>query len=216
MIQAYQKDSKSRIWFKKKLREALTSFSSFNKLQKSELFNEFCRLAFHVENIQMRDLDKVIKLINKYDRKLDYNKKKHDLQNMIKSDEVDTAGKGYPVIFYACSKHNKAATDHVDHQGKLYVDRFWKYKLVSHGTPEWLIKTTEKVIRREGYKTIQEIMGYPVYLGTRPNCRHFFIQVDLLSGLTMSEDVLAPDMNVRARRRTADKINKEIKKELGL
>lgn len=216
MIQKYQKDSKSRIWFKKKLRETLNSFPSFNKFQKAELFNKFCELAFHTEDIQMRDLDDIIKTINKFERKIDYKKKKTDLQKNIKEELTDTAGKGYPVIFFVCSQHTNSACDHKEYQGKIYVDRFWKHKLMMHGTPDWLIQTAEKIIKKEGYKSIQEIMGHPVYLGTRPNCRHFFTPVDLLSGLTSPAESLAPKVHVRARRRTSKKIRQQIKKELEL
>ena len=73
-------------------------------------------------------------------------------------------------IFFICSQHEKPAKDHADYQGKIYVDRFWRQKVSDENRYAVL-----SYIRNHNVLTVQEIMGSPVYLITRPNCKHFFI-----------------------------------------
>lgn len=73
-------------------------------------------------------------------------------------------------IFFICSVHEKPAKDHADWQGRIYVDRFWRTKV-----DESLRRAVESYIKNHNIYTVQEIMNAPVYLITRPNCKHFFI-----------------------------------------
>lgn len=180
------------------------------------LFNEITRLAFHVDTVDLEQLEKLFKIVKKAERRLIYLKKKEDIKHLLTTDFKNATGRGYPAVFFICSKHNKCADDHEEYQGKIYVDRFWRSKLILHGTPEWLLQATEKFVRKNQIKSIQEISGRPVYLGTRNNCRHFFTVVDLLSALTLSEEVLVPEIRVRARKENLEKFYKEIKKVLSM
>lgn len=75
-------------------------------------------------------------------------------------------------IFYVCSKHIKPAEDHKDYQGKIYVDRFWRTKV-----DKGLYRAISAYIKNHQVVTIQEIMGPPVYMTTRPYCKHYFSPV---------------------------------------
>ncbi|WP_281512168.1 hypothetical protein [Mammaliicoccus vitulinus] len=82
-------------------------------------------------------------------------------------------------IFFLCSVHAKPAEDHKDYQGKIYVDRFWRMKL---DTDEERY-AVGSYIKNKNIQTVQEIMGKPVWLTTRPYCKHYFIPLK-------TEDVL--------------------------
>lgn len=69
-------------------------------------------------------------------------------------------------IFYLCSKHGDSAKDHVNWQGKIYVDEKWDWYNKDRGVLEFL--------NDHRIPTIQWVIGEPVYMVTRPNCRHFF------------------------------------------
>lgn len=73
-------------------------------------------------------------------------------------------------IFYLCSEHGDCAKDHLDYQGKVYVDENWSSLDL---TPEQKIEI-EKYIKLNNIMSFQGICGKPVWLFTRPNCRHFF------------------------------------------
>ena len=67
---------------------------------------------------------------------------------------------------YLASSHNDCAKDHLKWQGKLYYD---------DKAPEEIVKWAQN----HGHKSIQWVMGEPVWFITRPNCRHFFKSLPL-------------------------------------
>ena len=89
------------------------------------------------------------KVINEQLRKEQDNEKNHIIRDYVKSSDA---------IFYLASSHNDCAEDHKPYQGKIYVDE--KYK---KDYPQ--------------FKTIQWVMGSPVYFVTRPYCRHYFVKI---------------------------------------
>lgn len=64
--------------------------------------------------------------------------------------------------FYLCSSHNDCAKDHLEWQGKIYIDENCK-------DPKCLALANQYHMR-----TYQWVIGKPVWLVTRPNCRHYF------------------------------------------
>lgn len=82
------------------------------------------------------------------------------------------AGQG---VFYLCSWHINPAEDHKDWQGRIYVDRFWRNILQGDVAR---LKAVEAYIRNRNIKTVQWVTGAPVYMITRPYCRHFFTGLD--------------------------------------
>ena len=76
------------------------------------------------------------------------------------------------IIFFLCSYHSNPAMDHKDYQGKIYVDRYWRTKV--NGVDYYKVAS---YIKNHNVETIQSIMGEPVYLTTRPYCKHYFTPV---------------------------------------
>ena len=95
-------------------------------------------------------------------------------------------------IFFICSVHEKPAQDHKDFQGKIYVDRFWRQKV--SGAQFYPVLS---YIKNHQVLTVQGIMGAPVWLTTRKNCKHFFIPLDTLSVLHRSERSLREEIGYR-------------------
>lgn len=83
-----------------------------------------------------------------------------------------------PVVFYLCSHHAKPAKDHEKWEKKLYVDRFWRSNLEGKVDDETL-KTVGKYIKNHNIRTVQWVTGAPVYLVSRPFCKHYFVPVPL-------------------------------------
>lgn len=75
-----------------------------------------------------------------------------------------------PKIFYLASQHKDSASDHAPYQGKMYIDEKWRSSITDR---EQIIQI-EKYISQHDVKTVQWVMGEPVWFITRPNCRHYF------------------------------------------
>lgn len=78
-------------------------------------------------------------------------------------------------IFYLCSKHDDCAEDHEAYQGKIYYDHFWKRYVRSQYARDLVSKRIDHYAMQE----YQKILSKPVWLITRPNCRHYFKQISL-------------------------------------
>lgn len=64
--------------------------------------------------------------------------------------------------FYLCSSHSDSAKDHAPYQGKVYIDEECDdYKCLM-------------LARQYHMVTYQWVIGKPVWMVTRPNCRHYF------------------------------------------
>ena len=77
--------------------------------------------------------------------------------------------------FFICSSHAKPAKDHADWEGKLYFNQDW---LDNHQEDSELARV-RRIIAARKLISVQEVTGPPVYLVTRPNCKHFFIPVEI-------------------------------------
>ena len=78
-------------------------------------------------------------------------------------------------VFYMSSIHSNPAKDHADWQGKIYVDRYWRSILADD---EAMLKRVGAYIRNHNTMSVQDVCGSPVYLITRPYCKHFLISLD--------------------------------------
>lgn len=85
-------------------------------------------------------------------------------------------------IFYLSSKHGDCAKDHLDYQGKLYIDKRWK-KIIKE---KYVVDEIQKFIDKNKILFFQDIIDKPVYLFTRPNCRHFYKQLSVKEALDNS------------------------------
>ena len=94
-------------------------------------------------------------------------------------------------IFYLCSSHINPAKDHKDWEGKVYVNEDWETRCDQdmHGK-------IEAYIRNHDVKTVQWVTGEPVYLVTRPNCKHYFVPVSVEEVLGSSVKKLLKSHNM--------------------
>lgn len=104
-------------------------------------------------------------------------KARTDIQQYIGKNMVDT-GNSLGVIFYIAAYFGDCAKDHVDYQGKIYVDKDWEAN-----APKDRLEDIKDYINSNKIMTVQEVMGEPYYFTTRPNCRHYFQYVDIDSVL---------------------------------
>lgn len=88
-------------------------------------------------------------------------------------------------IFFLCSEHYNCAKDHKPYQGKLYVDEGWRLHCPSEQVADIL-----GYIENRKIKTVQEVTGKPIWLCTRPYCRHKLIPVDTFTVLNTSFSIL--------------------------
>ena len=76
--------------------------------------------------------------------------------------------------FFLCSSHPKPAKDHAAWEGKMYYDEDYE----SYVNPDdlYLIRA---YIRNHKLQTVQWVVGAPVFLTTRKNCKHYFKNVGI-------------------------------------
>lgn len=93
----------------------------------------------------------------------EYRGKKDELANLTESG-----------VFYLCSSHVNPAKDHAEWEGKIYVTEDWENRIDQdmHGK-------VAAYIRNHHIRTVEWVTGEPVYLVTRPNCKHFLIEVSV-------------------------------------
>lgn len=113
--------------------------------------------------IQNNDLIKEANLVMySYEHRL-----KHDQMNeLLDKAEEDKSP------FFLCSSHPKPAKDHADWEGKLYYDEDYEQYV-----PQEQLISIRAIIRNRKLHTVQWVTGAPVFLTTRRNCKHYFINV---------------------------------------
>lgn len=118
----------------------------------------------------------------------------------------------YPRVFYMCSEHKAPAKDHADYQGKLYYNRQWKR---TDGTAH-VEEAVSTYIKEHKVKCLQDIIKAPVYLTTRPYCKHVFIPMNTVDVLTADGDIKARNVIQKRPRKQKYKVRDYIKKELSI
>lgn len=188
ILKDYKGLSKNRTWLREKLKREISLFDTFTARQRAEIYRLCLELGFYLdEPWQELTFKKVTNLVNKYERKAEFKENASDVKEVLSS----------KAIFFACSSHGNPGEDHKEYQGKIYVDRFWRKKMSA--SPEWMIKAVEKYINKHQTISVQKIAGPPVYLGTRPYCRHKFIPLDTRTVLTTAADQLIPKFRKRRK-----------------
>lgn len=94
---------------------------------------------------------------------------------VLKSTEMSEIDTDKIMIFYLASAHKDSASDHAPYQGKMYVDENWEtipMHWALHNAIAYYIKTHD-------VKTMQWVIGKPVWFITRPNCRHYFKELSV-------------------------------------
>lgn len=94
-------------------------------------------------------------------------------------------GMDAPGTFFLLSWHGDSAEDHVDYQGLVYYSEGWEKAIPDPGDR----RKVAAFISRKGIKPFQWVVGAPVYMVTRPYCRHYFraISADEALGSTPEE-----------------------------
>lgn len=157
----------------RKLRGVIQDAPDFNIREKRALYRAALRLAdlMYTQNNELYskqimryyvDTNKVLEHKNDRDRKL----------NLVKEMRTHRASTG---VFYMSSMHSNPAPDHADWQGVVFVDRYWRSVL---GDDEDTKKKVAAYIRNHDIVTVQDICGAPVYMITRPHCKHYMIPLD--------------------------------------
>lgn len=120
-----------------------------------------------------------------------------NLQNVALNNLLD-ASRGLGIIFHLCTFFNDSAPDHAKWQGKTYVLENWK----NYITDEEEIKRIEEFIKKEDIRTLEWVIDKPVYMTTRPNCRHSFIAIDLEQAINYRQTL--KDLNLKKGTYKAD------------
>ena len=152
----------------------INEYPMLNKFQKSRLYDVVYKVSRAVatstdweKEISKRiHYDRIIAETHKIWEEIYAKKKNNDLRTVLNNRNSD-------VIFFKCSEHYNPAKDHKDFQGKIYVNRFWRTRISKELYPSVL-----SYIRQNKVVSVQKIMGEPVYLTTRPYCKHYFIPLE--------------------------------------
>lgn len=96
-----------------------------------------------------------------------------DIQNDIGENMVQN-GASNGVVFYLSAYFGDCAIDHADYQGKIYYDA--NYESIA---PKDMLDEIKAYIDSNKLISVQEIKDGPVYLTTRPNCRHYFQYISI-------------------------------------
>ncbi len=83
------------------------------------------------------------------------------------------------IIFYLASEHPDCADDHKDYQGKIYIKDSWRTIIKQ----KELIPKIEAFINQKRIMTIEKAIAQPIWLSTRPNCRHYFTPITVQQAL---------------------------------
>ena len=177
--------------FKVKLRQFVNCYDDLNRDQKYDLYSTILSIYracysvnvvndrknspnnFYTRKLSLNNTyDRLLKAVRRIQKELDLKEKQDNLRAMLQAQDI---------IFFACSIHTNPAEDHKDWQGVIFVDRFWRTKVRGY-----TYRAVEAYIRNHGTKTVQEIVGPPVYLTTRPYCKHFFIPLETSAVLRSS------------------------------
>lgn len=89
-------------------------------------------------------------------------------------------------IFFLASSHDDCAKDHLNAQGKMYIDEDWQ-RVVRNDEVREEIRI---YVKRNNIKTFQWVINKPTWFITRPNCRHFFEQLPVKEVLSYDVDTL--------------------------
>ena len=150
-----------------------TKNTTFKSSDDKKLDNqEWVALLFLLAINKLQVSNKLSKYVYKETRKQESEAKEKLLKEMLSSKRP--INKADPKIFFLVSKHSDCAKDHLDYQGRIYIDENWKKLIGSNNNNNSELKVAiEKYIQINNIKSYQWVIGKPVWMITRPNCRHF-------------------------------------------
>lgn len=144
--------------------------------------------AYLIDHLNVNEALKVKS--NKYESKKLGEQKEAIIMSDIQKNRIE---KKY---FYLCSKHGDSAKDHEPYQGKLYIDSNCDDS------------KSLALAKQYNMKEYQWVIGAPVYMVTRPNCRHYFraLTYNEVKGKSYNDLVNEYDMYKSIGPRGSDKI----------
>lgn len=134
---------------------------------------------------KVKHMDKMDHQVFEYARHVEANEK----ENII-DEEIGEARSNH-MVFYIVSKHGDCAEDHLNWQGKIYIDEKWRS--VCNQTE---IDAITEYIGRNRIRTFQWVIFRPVWMITRPNCRHYFKRLYTNTVLKKSVDEILRENNM--------------------
>lgn len=176
------------------LKKIISDYSGLTRNEKSMILSQFYRIARsaksqgdkYQEYLGYRTtFDKALVTVRKVQMKKNLREKRIAFKLAISGGET---------IFFLCSVHDNCAEDHIAYQGKVYYDRFWRQKV----SGEWY-RAVNMYIKKHNLMSVQEVMGEPVYMTTRPYCKHFFIPLDTATVLGNSMRKVKEQFGKRTR-----------------
>ena len=78
--------------------------------------------------------------------------------------------------FFLASAHPNPAHDHADYEGRMYYDANWATRGAYTAAESSAIRA---YIQNHHLQTVQWVVGPPVYLVRRPNCKHYLTNIPL-------------------------------------
>ena len=178
---------------------------SFNRKLSKEAVRNLRMTNNHIPNVKEEgDTDDLYRAIKQYSNKVDegfatvYKDGKRfkfkpymemnvrtTLHNEM-SKELDKTARSEGIFCWICDEYSDSADDHADFQGRKYIDEDW----ASMCNPDE-VDAIQNYIDSNGILTKQYVTGAPIYLTTRPNCRHVMMPITLEQFLESSiEDAI--------------------------
>lgn len=199
ILESHQ-NSRNKAHFKIAVREVVDKLPLLSSKEKGYV----ARVVSSYKNLDEETcMKELIKLFGKLERRGSSREKIKEFKNLLS---------GIDSVFYVCSKHNGCANDHKDWEGKVYYDRFWRTK--NPNMPSWLEDRIDRYIARMDLRSIQWVTKGPVWLGTRPYCKHYFEPVNVYKVLTADVDSYVPV--TRERRTKRGSTEEYVRKKRGL
>ena len=169
------------------IRKLVNSYAGLNRNERYEIYIELYSLYRAARNYPKGDWQKKLSQRESYDRILRVARKEERSMKLRVKRYITRAMLDDPEqIFFLCSIHDKPAEDHKMWQGLIYIDRFWRQKVSGE-----LYYAVLSYVKNRGIKTIQWVMHEPVWMTTRPNCKHYFIPLDTNDVLHSSPKAIA-------------------------
>lgn len=152
-----------------KVRDIINSIPNFNIREKAQMYvlvKKTAVLMYMQEGkLYNKQILKYSTGINKIQEHADSRSRKMKLAQEMRAHRAEGG------VFYLLSSHSNPALGHAPYQGQIFVDRFWKS--TTDGD-----KRIQAYIRNHDTQTVQQIMKAPVYMITRPYCKHYFVSLD--------------------------------------
>lgn len=102
-----------------------------------------------------------------------------------------------PKLFYLISKHEDCAEDHVDYQGRLYIDSEYR-KYLGYYSKEEQIEIISYILGNQ-LKTFQWVIDKPVWMITRRYCRHYYKALSASEVMKFTTDQLLDKYGMKSK-----------------